>query len=134
MPRPKILVADDSHTIRVVVEQTLAGRGYDVVTVTNGKEAIDFARHDCPDLLVLDILMPEMDGYAVCEQLQEMGEPWSRLPIVFFSRIKSHALELLGKQFGAYIVKPVTADALLETISQFVAPSEEPDVKQALSH
>lgn len=112
----KILVVDDSRTVRAIVVRALAEAGYEVITAADGVEAVERAKSDRPDLAVLDICMPFMDGYAVCDELKKLGEPLSRLPIVFLTTVESHALELLGSSLGAYLQKPVQAEELLKVV------------------
>jgi DNA-binding response OmpR family regulator len=83
-------------------------------------------REQCPQLLVLDIQMPDLDGYAVCEELKRWGEPWSVLPIVFLTSLQSHALSLLGNEMGAYLRKPVCPTELLHAVRRFAGPGEPP--------
>ncbi len=116
MSKMTILVADDSSTVRTMVKRILEEKGYAVVTATDGVEAIALTREHRPDLAILDVVMPQLDGYAVCEQLKQMGAPWSELPIVFLTCVRSRALELLGQEYGAYLNKPVQAEPLLLAI------------------
>ena len=111
----KILVCDDSKTIRVQLQKILSKAGYEVLLAENGLHAIQ--KMSCnPDLLVLDVVMPEMDGYAVCEKLEELGEQYDNLPIIFLTSVKSHAMQLLGRQYGAYLQKPVNETELLSVV------------------
>jgi DNA-binding response OmpR family regulator len=121
MSHTRILVADDSNTVRTLVTTVLTRAGYEVVTADSGPAALEKARSECPHLAVLDIVMPEMDGYAVCERLKEMGSPWREIPIIFLTSVKSQALEVLGSEFGAYMHKPVNPDRLLKTIESQLA-------------
>jgi DNA-binding response OmpR family regulator len=117
MPAPKVLVVDDSQTIRLQLQKIFTKAGFDVVLAENGKAA--FEKISClPDLIVLDVVMPELDGYSVCEKLRELGEPYSRLPIIFLTSVQSHAMALLGREFGAYLRKPVCPDELLSIARQ----------------
>lgn len=120
-----ILLADDSSTIQRAVSKILTQAGYDVIQAKDGREAIHMAKVHKPDLAILDIVMPVLDGYCVCEQLKEMGEPWNSLPILFLTSVKSHALELLGREFGAYINKPVDPEHLLSIIDETLANTAE---------
>ena len=121
MSETKILVADDSKTVRTIVESILSEAGYEVLLAADGSEALRLARDCRPSLAILDIVMPEMDGYAVCEQFQEMGSPWREMPIIFLTSVKSQALKVLGGEYGAYMNKPVQSSQLLDTIEQQLA-------------
>ncbi len=114
----KILIADDSKTVRTVVAKILVDAGYEVFPASDGVAALELAHDVRPDIAILDIVMPDMDGYAVCEKLKEMGSPWSEIPIVFLTSVKSQALEVLGSEFGAYMNKPVNPLLLLATIER----------------
>ena len=123
MPSPKILVVDDSSTVRTVLRRTLGEAGYDVVTAADGLEAIEAAKSERPQLAILDICMPFLDGYGVCQELKRMGKPWSDVPIIFLTTLESHALELLGHELGAYLQKPVCNERLLQTVGEFLPPA-----------
>ncbi|MEM7477577.1 MAG: response regulator, partial [Planctomycetota bacterium] len=64
----RILVADDSRTVRIYVQRALTRAGYEVILSCDGVEAVELARKHSPDLAILDIQMPEMDGYTACEK------------------------------------------------------------------
>jgi CheY-like chemotaxis protein len=117
MPASKILVVDDSRTVRNAVKRVLIGAGYEVICASDGHEALERLEAG-PDLMVLDINMPGLDGYGVCEQLEARGRQSQDLPIVFLTSNDSHALELLGEQYGAYLQKPVEPDELLRVVGR----------------
>ena len=123
MSKLTILVADDSSTVRTMVKRILENAGHKVVTAVDGAEALSLIRQCQPDLAVLDVVMPGIDGYGVCEQLKQMGSPSSELPIVFLTCVKSRALELLGQEYGAYLNKPVEAGPLLMAIENYYSRS-----------
>jgi two-component system OmpR family response regulator len=75
MLRPKVLVVDDSRTLRVQLCRTLCLAGYDVRAVADGADALSRVADEPPSVLILDIQMPDMDGYEVCQVLKRMGEP-----------------------------------------------------------
>jgi DNA-binding response OmpR family regulator len=131
MARPRILVVDDSRTVCVQLRRILSQAGYDVALAHCGNEGIRQARDQCPQLMILDIQMPDMDGYAVCEELQRMGEPWDALPVIFLTSLQSHALSLLGDQLGAYLHKTVSPEELLASVARFVGPGETPTTNVA---
>ena len=113
----KILVVDDSDTIRKDVKRALLNAGFDVVCACNGHEAIDLLSDEF-DLMVLDINMPGLDGFEVCEQLKTTDIDFQHLPIIFLTASVSRALELLGEQYGAYLQKPVAPDTLLRAVNK----------------
>jgi DNA-binding response OmpR family regulator len=115
MPQ-KILVADDSSTIRTVVRRALSRAGLDVTAVCDGREAVEAARREHPDLVILDIQMPEMDGYTACEQILALEDRASDLPIIFLTRDTASHLSMLGDQLGAYLHKPVCDETLVATV------------------
>ena len=119
---PKILVVDDCKSVRVSVKRLLAEAGYEVITAADGLEAIEKLEQS-PVLVILDINMPGLDGYGVCEKIQEMGSDWEKVPIVFLTSVKSKALEFLGDQYGAYLLKPVGDRQLISVVEEALAQS-----------
>ena len=77
----RILIVDDDPSIRKFVQANLEARGYEVSPAVNGEEAISIAEKEKPDLVILDIVMPGMDGFAVCLKIRE----WSNVPIIMLS-------------------------------------------------
>ncbi|MEM1068178.1 MAG: response regulator [Planctomycetota bacterium] len=121
MHQSKILVADDSRSVRAVLRRTLSSAGYDVILASDGLEAVRSAQRDHPDLVILDIQMPHMDGYTACQEILALEESPNGLPIVFLTRDTAKHLFVLGTQLGAYLPKPVTDDTLLSTVSDLLA-------------
>lgn len=111
----KLLVVDDSRTVRVQVQRILTDAGYEVITATNGLEALALLDEQ-PSLMVLDVSMPGLDGYGVVESLKQLGTQFERLPIVFLTSLESKAMELLGREYGAYLHKPVCKQQLLSVV------------------
>ena len=120
MSTTKLLVVDDSQAIRLTVKRILSDAGYDVITACDGLQAIERLAEE-PSLIVLDVNMPGLDGYGVCERLRELGSKYERLPVVFLTCMESKALELLGREFGAYLHKPVREQELLDVIQEQLA-------------
>ena len=116
MHQPKVLIADDSRTIRALVRRALSAAGFDVTLASDGKEAVQLARRDHPDLVILDIQMPEMDGYTACEEILALDDRRADLPIIFLTKDNAQHLDALGSQLGAYLQKPVSDEKLLETV------------------
>jgi diguanylate cyclase (GGDEF)-like protein len=107
--REKILIVDDSISNIQVLNEIL-GDEHEVFFATNGKDAIDMALEDKPDLIILDVVMPQMDGYAVCHKLKEMQET-KDIGIIFVTALNEVQDEAKGLQLGAldYIIKPFSA-------------------------
>ena len=120
MQQTKILVADDSRSVRAVLRRMLTAAGHDVILASDGLEAVRSAQRDHPDLVILDIQMPHMDGYTACEEILALEETPKGLPIVFLTRDTAKHLNVLGNQLGAYLPKPVTSDRLLSTVSDLL--------------
>lgn len=124
MSARKILVADDSKTVRTQVRQILGRCGYDVMLARDGREALQQAAAEPPDLLVVDINMPLLDGFELCLELRKKGLPWSGIPVIFLTSSRSSALSVLGAEMGAYLRKPLHPERFLEAVQSFVAPAE----------
>lgn len=111
----KVLVVDDDHSIVELLSLVLQDDGYEVVTAFNGREAIITALRENPNLIILDIMMPELDGWAVCEHLLS-HEKTASTPIIFLTaRVRSED-QLRGWYSGCfdYITKPFEVDQLLK--------------------
>jgi DNA-binding response OmpR family regulator len=115
-----IVIADDSRTIRTQLRQALTAAGYSVTEAADGDQAVEKICAERPLLSIVDINMPGLDGYGVCQKLCEMGPPWSELPIIFLTSVRSHALEVLGEKMGAYLTKPVNEQQVLEAVRSLV--------------
>jgi DNA-binding response OmpR family regulator len=104
--RPVVLVADDSPDIRELVTTVLERSGYETVEAANGREALELARLCRPDLLLLDVTMPGLDGYAVCEALR--SEVRELPPVIFLTGHADPGAHVRGFEAGAvdYVVKP----------------------------
>jgi PleD family two-component response regulator len=104
---PEILVVDDITANVQVISVMLKTRGYKVVPALGGKQALQIIRDNPPDLILLDINMPEMDGYEVCEQLKA-DETLKEIPVIFITGLTETADMVKGFSMGAvdYIAKP----------------------------
>ena len=98
MDMARILVVDDEANIRDVVEYTLRREGYDVESVDGGGKALDRVGKGGIDLVVLDVLMPDLDGLAVCRRLRESGP---NPPVIFLSSRDEEVDRILGLELGA---------------------------------
>lgn len=107
MQAPAILVVEDSPINQRILQHLLRGEGYAVRLAAHGKEALQMVRQDRPDLILLDILMPEMDGFEFCRLLQK-EEAIGEIPVIFISSLDNTADKLSGFAAGGvdYITKP----------------------------
>lgn len=120
----KVLVVDDSPEVLDVITSALSG-SYQIYATTKGRNALDIARKHHPALILLDVIMPEMDGYAVCEQLRSDPET-SAIPVIFVSGLDSEGDELKGFALGAvdYVTKPVQPVILQARVKTQIELSE----------
>jgi DNA-binding response OmpR family regulator len=110
----KVLVVEDDLTLRETLEYNLARQGYEVHTAADGQTALDIARQERPDLLVLDIMLPGLDGFEVCRILrQEMS-----VPILMLTARDEEVDKVVGLEIGAddYMTKPFSMRELLARI------------------
>jgi two-component system, OmpR family, KDP operon response regulator KdpE len=110
----RVLVVDDEHSIRRAVGRALTARGYDVQLATDGEEALSVAAAFQPDLVVLDLNLPALDGLSVCRQLRV----WSSMPILVLSVREDEADKVAALDLGAddYLTKPFGIDELLARV------------------
>jgi two-component system, chemotaxis family, chemotaxis protein CheY len=119
---PQILVVDDDDAIRGLVSEVLRDDGYDVREATNGVEALDQLCQERPDLIVLDLMMPVMDGWAFVEECHR--KPWcGDVPILVTSA--SHDLPRTAERLSRFgvrtcLAKPFDVDGLLALVERFV--------------
>jgi two-component system, OmpR family, KDP operon response regulator KdpE len=106
-----ILIVDDEPRYLRLMEANLVPEGYQVITATNGQQAVDIAAEKRPDLIFLDVMMPILDGFAACERIRE----FSNVPIIIVTARGSENDRVRGLDLGAddYIVKPFSATELL---------------------
>ncbi len=114
----KILVIEDEKTTLNSIVQFLISEGFETSGVTNGREGIEFAQEKLPDLIICDILMPELDGYDVLSFLQQVPET-STIPFIFLTATTDSSSFRIGMEMGAddYLRKPVTSAELLSAIA-----------------
>lgn len=121
MNRARILVVDDQPNLRWMVKTNLARHGFDVIEAADGEEALRKVASESPDLLVLDVMMPRMDGFAVLEQLQQV--PGTRdIPVIFLTAKAAERDRIHGLALGAhdYISKPFSLQELYLRIARLL--------------
>ena len=124
MAKGKILVVDDEVNITQILEFSIGAEGYEVVTAANGEEAIDKARREQPDLIILDVMMPKIDGYEACRILK--ANPLTKgIPVVLLTAKGRDIDKRLGYEVGAtdYIIKPFSPNKLVDRIHQLLVGS-----------
>ena len=121
MSKGKILVVDDEIYIVHILDFSLGMEGYEVVTALDGEQALERLKVEKPDLIVLDIMMPKLDGYEVCKAIK--SEPETRhIPVILLSAKGRNVDQKMGFDVGAddYITKPFSPRKLVERINQLL--------------
>ena len=122
MSKGKILVVDDEINITQILEFSIGAEGYEVISAQNGEEAIDKARREQPDLIILDIMMPIIDGYEACRILK--ANPLTKnIPVVLLTAKGRDIDKRLGYEVGAtdYIIKPFSPNKLIDRIHELLS-------------
>lgn len=111
----KILVAEDDPVTREAIAACLHAEGFQIIEAMNGREALDFWRREKPDLICLDIMMPEVNGYEVCRKIRAAGD---RVPVLFLSAKNEEIDVVVGLELGAddFVRKPFGRHELLARI------------------
>ncbi len=135
MDKQRILIVDDEDDVLSVLEKGLTGKGYLVATASNGKDAIMLARSKQPDLILLDILMPDMDGTEVAGKLRE--DPKTKdIPVMFLSCLFSKEFEKEKNNIAEgniFFAKPYDAEQLSTEIEKLLSKRSNVDNKEAVA-
>jgi two-component system phosphate regulon response regulator PhoB len=120
--KPRILVVDDEPEAVELIEFNLKQSGYTVSTAGDGAEALKKARAQVPDLIVLDVMLPEMDGFEICKTLR-LDAATTRVPIIMLTAKAAEIDRVLGLELGAddYLTKPFSTRELLLRIKKILA-------------
>ena len=129
----RILVVDDEDLLVKGIRFNLQNDGYEVVTGSNGLEAIEYTKADKPDLIILDVMMPEMDGLTACAKIRE----FSNVPIILLTAKTADMDKLLGFENGAddYLTKPfniLELKARVKALLRRAAPQEKEDTQNLI--
>jgi CheY-like chemotaxis protein len=118
----KILIAEDEPDIRDLVAFTLRFAGHTVIAVGNGEEAVEAARKEHPDLILMDVRMPRMTGYEACEKMK-LDPEIAPIPVVFLSAKGQESEIRTGLDVGAaeYLLKPFAPVELTQRVSELLA-------------
>ena len=122
MNKKKILIVEDEESLLKLESILLIYKGFEVKGVANGRAALEAVAEDKPDLVLLDIMLPEIDGFEVCRQLK--SDPATRhIPVIMLTAKKSREDMVRGEKVGAdwYITKPFKSAMVIDTIQRFLA-------------
>ena len=121
MDKKKILIADDETGIRVTLGRLL-DNDYVVLEATNGEEAVEIAKGQKPDLILMDLIMPKMDGYAACSQIKA-DQATKGIPVVILTAVGHELNKKYAAEMGAdgYITKPFNIKELIKLITPLLA-------------
>jgi CheY-like chemotaxis protein len=120
MAVPTVLVVDDDPNIRLMLEEVLRDEGYGVRVASNGREALEKVEDEQPDLILLDLMMPVMDGRQFCQEFaprQETAE--QRVPVLVISAERGGREEARALGVDGYLTKPFDLDDLLNEVARF---------------
>jgi DNA-binding NarL/FixJ family response regulator len=125
---PKVLVVDDTPANVRLLDAILSPRGYAVVTAASGPEALLRAAHEAPDIVLLDVLMPAMDGYEVCQRLRDSAAS-SMLPVIMITAsLEQEKIKAIEAGADDFIVKPIVQDELLARIRSLLHSKQRHDL------
>ncbi len=130
--KAKILVVDDEASIRRILQTRLEMIGYDVVAASDGEEALLAFRKETPDLIVLDVMMPKLDGYGVCQELRKQSD----VPIIMLTALADVADRITGLELGAddYMAKPFSPKELESRIRSLLRRRNDRTTTSAISN
>jgi two-component system, OmpR family, alkaline phosphatase synthesis response regulator PhoP len=128
----KILLVDDEQDILEIVGYNLSQEGYQIFTAQNGKEAISKAKKELPHLIIMDVMMPEMDGMEACENIRKMPE-LSNVIITFLTARSEDYSQVAGFEVGAddYITKPIKPKLLVSKVKALLRRLKDEEVKNS---
>jgi CheY-like chemotaxis protein len=125
----KIMVVDDDPDMRETLQIILEAVGHTVVTAADGEECLDKLKSECPDLLILDLLMPKMDGFAVCKELKDPRRAkYAKMPVIILSSVREDASQRryeletgVRLDVDDYVEKPIESKVLQERVSKILS-------------
>ncbi|MFC1624716.1 response regulator transcription factor [Candidatus Omnitrophota bacterium] len=121
MDKKRILLAEDEKDMAYAVTLQLEASGYEVIKASDGEEALKKARAEKPDLIILDLMMPKIDGYKVCRMLK-FDSRYKGIPVIMFTAKAQDSDKKMGEEVSsdAYITKPFEPDVLLGKIQELL--------------
>jgi len=120
--KEKVLVVDDEASIRRILDTRLSMIGYTVITASDGEEALFLFRKEAPNLVILDVMMPKLDGYGVCQEIRKTSD----VPVIMLTALGDVADRITGLELGAddYVTKPFSPKELEARIRSVLRRSE----------
>jgi DNA-binding response OmpR family regulator len=117
----RILLVDDEPELLMLVEARLLANGYEVGTASDGQAALEKVKLDRPDLIILDLMLPKMDGFRVCALLKK-DSLYAKIPIILFTAKVQKESQKMGEEAGAdaYVIKPFEPQILLKKIQELI--------------
>jgi len=121
MDKRRILIVDDEQELVSMIKMRLAAAGYDTLEAYDGQDALAKARKENPDLIILDLMLPKMDGYKVCRMLK-FDEKYKKIPIIMLTARMQDSDKETGIEVGAdaYMTKPFDSQLLLAKIEELL--------------
>ena len=126
MSKKKILVVEDEPHIANIIKITLEAEGFEVLVANDGAEGLSVAKEQAPDLVVLDLMLPKIDGYKVCRFLK-FDKRYSHIPVMLLSAMSDLNDKKLGEEVGAdmFLSKPFKPDELLSHIDRLLGENQQ---------
>jgi len=121
MPKNILLVDDDRMSVELV-KRKLQEQGYEIRSAGNGAEALELLKSKIPDLIVLDVHMPDMDGYAFIMERNKTPQ-YTKIPVVMVTAAKETGPLFKRHGVKAYLIKPIQMQELLDTVNKIVGPA-----------
>ncbi len=121
MEKKKILIIDDEEDMRAFVGMRLQAAGYEILTAIDGMDGLNMARAHHPNLIILDVMMPKMDGFQVCRMLK-FDEIFQDIPVIMLTAKSQPDDKKIGQDVkaDAYITKPFEGEVLIRKVKEFL--------------
>ena len=119
--RKKVLIVDDEEITRMVMQRNVTIAGYDVIVASNGREAMRKIHDSPPDLIVADLMMPDMNGFEMCRRVRE-NEQTKKTPVIVVSALQSESDVEEAKLSGAdlYLTKPIPSEEFINHVKKYL--------------
>ena len=134
MPQPKILIVDDEKNIVETIKYNLDKAGFRTLTASDGKRALELAQREMPDLITLDVMIPEMDGWEVCRLLRQDLRT-KQIPVIMLTVKGEETDKIVGLELGAddYLTKPFSPKELVARIKAILRRTKEPVPEEVMT-